>query len=61
MIIPFNMRDGILICKGKSNEDWNYFALHGGLKSIVKDSGKRYDRYARFYRFYERYLLKQYL
>jgi len=29
MIIPFNMRDGISICEGKSNEDWNYTAPHG--------------------------------
>lgn len=29
MIIPFNMRDGILICEGKSNEDWNFSAPHG--------------------------------
>lgn len=29
MIIPFNMRDGILICEGKSNEDWNCSAPHG--------------------------------
>lgn len=28
-IIPFNMRDGISICEGKSNEDWNYTAPHG--------------------------------
>lgn len=29
MIIPLNMRDGILICEGKSNPDWNYSAPHG--------------------------------
>lgn len=29
MIIPFNMRDGILICEGKSNTDWNCSAPHG--------------------------------
>lgn len=29
MIIPFNMRDGILICEGKSNPEWNYSAPHG--------------------------------
>ena len=27
--IPMNMRDGSLICRGKSNEDWNYSAPHG--------------------------------
>ena len=28
-IIPFNMKDGISICEGKSNEDFNYTAPHG--------------------------------
>ena len=29
MVIPFNMRDGLAICVGKSNQDWNYSAPHG--------------------------------
>lgn len=29
LIIPFNMRDGLAICEGKSNNDWNYTAPHG--------------------------------
>ena len=29
MIIPFNMEDGILICSGRSNPEWNYSAPHG--------------------------------
>lgn len=29
LLIPINMRDGSLICKGKGNEDWNYSAPHG--------------------------------
>ena len=29
MIIPFNMADGLLICEGKSNSDWNFSAPHG--------------------------------
>lgn len=29
MIIPFNMEDGLLICEGKSNPEWNYSAPHG--------------------------------
>jgi RNA-splicing ligase RtcB len=29
MIIPFSMEDGLLICKGKSNTEWNYSAPHG--------------------------------
>jgi tRNA-splicing ligase RtcB len=29
MIIPFNMEDGILICSGRSNPEWNFSAPHG--------------------------------
>ena len=29
MLIPFNMEDGILVCEGKSNEEWNWSAPHG--------------------------------
>lgn len=29
IIIPFNMEDGILICRGKSNYKWNCSAPHG--------------------------------
>jgi RNA-splicing ligase RtcB len=28
-IISLNMRDGILICKGKGNSDWNFSSAHG--------------------------------
>lgn len=29
LIIPMNMRDGSLICRGKGNDDWNQSAPHG--------------------------------
>ena len=29
LVIPINMRDGTLLCKGKGNPDWNYSAPHG--------------------------------
>jgi RNA-splicing ligase RtcB len=29
LLIPINMRDGSIICKGKGNPDWNYSAPHG--------------------------------
>lgn len=29
MIIPFNMEDGLLVCKGRGNEEWNNSAPHG--------------------------------
>lgn len=36
MIIPFNMKEGLLICEGKSNKDYNFSAPHG--------SGRLYSR-----------------
>ena len=42
MIIPFNMEDGILLCEGKSNPDWNFSAPHGagrvGSRSWAKEN-----------------------
>ncbi len=29
LVIPMNMRDGLLICVGKGNEEWNASAPHG--------------------------------
>ncbi len=29
LLIPINMRDGSLICKGKGNPEWNFSAPHG--------------------------------
>lgn len=29
LVIPINMRDGTLLCKGKGNPDWNFSAPHG--------------------------------
>ena len=29
LIIPMNMRDGCLLCRGKGNKDWNFSAPHG--------------------------------
>ena len=44
MIIPFNMRDGILICEGKSNPEWNYSAPHGAGRVMSRSqANKRLD------------------
>jgi len=40
MIIPFNMRDGILICEGKSNPEWNYSAPHGAGRVLSRAKAK---------------------
>lgn len=37
MVIPLNMRDGILICEGKSNPDWNYSAPHGAGRIMARN------------------------
>ncbi|WP_300370930.1 RtcB family protein [Brachyspira sp.] len=41
MIIPFNMRDGILICDGKSNDDWNYSAPHGAGRVLSRMQARK--------------------
>lgn len=33
-IIALNMRDGILICRGKGNPDWNYSSAHGSGRAV---------------------------
>lgn len=40
IIIPFNMRDGILICEGKSNPSWNYSAPHGSGRILSRSKAK---------------------
>ena len=40
MVIPFNMRDGLLICEGKSNPDWNYSAPHGAGRVLSRRQAK---------------------
>lgn len=40
VIIPMNMRDGSLICKGKGNPDWNYSAPHGAGRLMSRADAK---------------------
>ena len=40
IIIPFNMRDGILICEGKSNAEWNFSAPHGAGRIMSRSKAK---------------------
>jgi RNA-splicing ligase RtcB len=40
-ILPFNMRDGLLICEGKSNVEWNYSAPHGAGRVLARGKAKR--------------------
>ncbi|SFC09432.1 RtcB family protein [Ruminococcus albus] len=40
LLIPINMRDGSLICKGKGNPDWNYSAPHGAGRILSRSAAK---------------------
>lgn len=41
LIIPMNMRDGSLICKGKGNPEWNYSAPHGAGRLMSRAQAKK--------------------
>lgn len=41
MIIPFNMRDGLAICEGKSNEEWNFSAPHGAGRIMSRTAARK--------------------
>ncbi|MCM1167442.1 MAG: RtcB family protein [Lachnospiraceae bacterium] len=41
LLIPINMRDGSLICKGKGNPDYNYSAPHGAGRLMSRSQAKR--------------------
>lgn len=40
LVIPINMRDGVLICKGKGNEEWNCSAPHGAGRIMSRSKAK---------------------
>ena len=39
-IIPINMRDGSLLCKGLGNKEWNYSAPHGAGRIMSRKQAK---------------------
>ena len=41
LLIPFNMRDGIAICKGKGSAAWNFSAPHGAGRILSRTAAKR--------------------
>lgn len=41
LVIPMNMRDGLLLCKGKGNQDWNYSAPHGAGRLYSRSKAKK--------------------
>lgn len=41
LIIPWNMRDGVIIGVGKGNADWNFSAPHGAGRRLSRGDAKR--------------------
>ena len=41
MVIPFNMRDGLAVCEGLSNAQWNFSAPHGAGRRLSRAAAKR--------------------
>lgn len=40
VVIPFNMRDGLIVCRGKGNEAWNCSAPHGAGRLLKRSEAK---------------------
>ena len=40
LIIPFNMKDGVAICRGKGSKKWNYSAPHGAGRLLSRRQAK---------------------
>ena len=41
MLVPFNMRDGVAVCVGKSNPDWLNSCSHGAGRKMSRYEAKR--------------------
>lgn len=41
LVIPFNMRDGLIIGIGISNEEWNFSAPHGAGRVLSRHEAKK--------------------
>ena len=41
LVIPFNMRDGLIIARGKGNDDWNQSAPHGAGRKMSRSQAKK--------------------
>jgi len=41
VLIPLNMRDGVIIGEGKGNPDWNYSAPHGAGRVLGRGAAKK--------------------
>lgn len=41
LLVPINMRDGTLLCKGLGNAEWNFSAPHGAGRLLSRGEAKR--------------------
>lgn len=41
MLVPFNMRDGVAVCEGKSNSEWLNSCSHGAGRKMSRSEAKR--------------------
>ncbi len=48
VLIPINMRDGSLLCRGKGNPDWNFSAPHGAGRLMSRTQAKEQVKLADF-------------
>lgn len=42
LLIPINMKEGMLLCEGKGNPDWNFSAPHGAGRVYRRDQVKEH-------------------
>ena len=42
-VVSLNMRDGVLLCRGKGNPDWNFSGPHGCGRVLDRQRSKRLD------------------
>lgn len=40
-VIPFNMEDGLMVCIGSGNADWNYSSAHGAGRLMGRSQAKK--------------------
>lgn len=40
LLVPFNMRDGVAVCEGLSNPDWNCSCSHGAGRKMSRNKAK---------------------
>ena len=41
MLVPFNMRDGVAVCEGKSNDEWLNSCSHGAGRKMSRSAAKK--------------------